>query len=151
MVTHFAVRSNVITTKFTFFEIQARNPFMTMWNPLLLLLPFVVFSRQVDRNLRILNDSRERVELFWIHPTTRATTRLSTPFIYDGASFPLKTYIGHEFEVREIVDEKTGECHSEDHTCKVGQFNVSAHDDQRKCSQNHLPSSWNNAGVLSIL
>lgn len=99
-----------------------------------MILPLLTGSAQVERSLRIINDSGARVELFWVHPTTRATSLLSTPYIYDGATFPLKTYVGHEFEVREIANAKTGECSGGggDQTCKIGVFSISENDDQRK-------------------
>jgi hypothetical protein len=97
-----------------------------MWKPIVigLLFPRLTFSRQVNRNLRILNDSRARVELYWIHPTTKALSLLTTPFIYDGATFPLQTYVGHEFEVRELANAKTGECYGGEQTCKIGHFAI---------------------------
>jgi hypothetical protein len=108
-----------------------------MWKSLVLLLlsPLLTCSRQVDRNLRILNESGGRVELYWVHPETRALSLMSTPFIYDGATFPLQTYVGHEFEVRELPSTKTGECGDE--TCKIGLFAISGNDDQRKFRPTH--------------
>ena len=104
-----------------------------MWKSIVLLLisPLLACSRNVDRSLRILNESGARVELYWVHPETRAASLMSTPFIYDGATFPLKTFVGHEFEVRELPSTKTGECG--DQTCKIGFFVISGNDDQRKC------------------
>lgn len=70
------------------------------------------------------------MELYWIHPTTKALSLLTTPFIYDGATFPLQTYVGHEFEVRELANAKTGECYGGEQTCKIGHFAISENDDQ---------------------
>lgn len=45
----------------------------------------------------------------------------------DGADFPLDSYVGHEFEVRELPG-KTGEC--KEQTCRHSYFKVSENDDQ---------------------
>jgi hypothetical protein len=51
--------------------------------------------------------------------------------IVNGAEFPLNSYVGHEFEIREMPDKKTGECNkSEDQTCRRTFFAVSENDEQ---------------------
>ena len=57
---------------------------------------------------------------------------MSTPDIANGGDFGLNSYIGHEFEVRELPSTRTGNCESEDQTCRNGFFVVSENDDQRK-------------------
>ena len=59
---------------------------------------------------------------------------MSTPHILSGADFALNSYMGHEFEVRELPSSKSGVCtqRSEDQTCGNGLFAVSENNDQRK-------------------
>jgi len=53
----------------------------------------------------------------------------SDPVLF-GATFPLNTFVGHEFEMRELPSEKTGACKSEDQVCRQASFVVSENDDQ---------------------
>jgi hypothetical protein len=55
-------------------------------------------TKATARLIKVLNESGSRVEIYWIHPQTRATTLLTTPNIMNGATFPLNSYVGHEFE-----------------------------------------------------
>jgi hypothetical protein len=70
------------------------------------------------------------VEVYWIHPQTRAGSLMTTPNILNGALFTLNSFIGHEFEARELPSEKTGHCKSEDKICNKANFVVSANADQ---------------------
>ena len=65
---------------------------------------------------------------------------MSTPHILSGADFALNSYMGHEFEVRELPSSKSGVCtqRSEDQTCGNGLFAVSENNDQRKYKKNGL-------------
>jgi predicted GIY-YIG superfamily endonuclease len=47
-----------------------------------------------------------------------------------GATFPLNTFVGHEFEMREVPSEKTGVCRSPDQTCRQASFVISENDNQ---------------------
>jgi hypothetical protein len=75
-----------------------------------------------------LNESGARVELHWLDGKTKAPSLLSNPYIYDGAPFQLNTFVGHEFEVREVPSDKTGVC--SDETCKVARFVINENEDQ---------------------
>jgi hypothetical protein len=46
----------------------------------------------------------------------------------DGADFPLDSYVGHEFEIRELPGSKTGAC--KEQVCRHSYFKVSENDDQ---------------------
>ena len=91
--------------------------------------PQLVGSNQ-DRSIRLLNESGLKVEVHWINPTTQETVLMSTPVVYDGATFPLNSFVGHSFQVREVPSDKTGVCSSEDQTCHAATFTVSENDDQ---------------------
>jgi hypothetical protein len=93
-------------------------------------------NKATSRNIKILNESGGKVEIHWIHPQTRAATLMSTPNVMNGASFPLNSYIGHEFEVRELPSTTTGVCPSEDQTCRTALFPVSGNADQSKSNIN---------------
>jgi hypothetical protein len=54
----------------------------------------------------------------------------STNGVFSGATFPLQTFVGHEFELRELPSEKTGVCDSPDQTCRSATFVISENDNQ---------------------
>lgn len=87
-------------------------------------------NKSTTRGITILNESGSRVEIYWVHPTTREGSLMSTPNIMNGASFPLNSFVGHEFEVRELPSVKSGVCAGEEQTCRSNYFTVSANDDQ---------------------
>lgn len=57
---------------------------------------------------------------------------MSSPFIMNGADFALNSFVGHEFELREMPSPSTGMCKSKDQVCRNGFFAVSENEDQRK-------------------
>ena len=95
-------------------------------------------TKATSRQIKILNESGSKVEIHWIHPQTRVGTLMSAPNVMNGASFPLNSFIGHEFEVRELPSVATGVCQSEDQTCRTALFPVSGNDDQSKSNANEL-------------
>ena len=94
--------------------------------------PAPVTNKSTKRDIKIINESGSKVEVYWIHPNTRAGSLMSSPNILSGASFPLNSFVGHEFEARELPSEKTGYCKSADKICKIASFAVSANSDQGK-------------------
>ena len=58
---------------------------------------------------------------------------MSDPHIMNGGDFSLNSYVGHEFEVREMPSSRTGLCVSEDQTCRNGFFVVSENEEQSEC------------------
>jgi len=87
-------------------------------------------TKTTARDIKILNNSGSRVELYWVHPDTREGFLMSDPHILNGADFSLNSFIGHEFEVRELPSMRTGSCKSKDQTCRNGFFAVSENEDQ---------------------
>lgn len=57
---------------------------------------------------------------------------MSSPHILNGGDFSLDSYIGHEFEARELPSAKSGVCNRDDQTCGTGLFAVSENDEQSK-------------------
>ena len=86
-------------------------------------------ARQEPRSINIHNNSKSKVEIYWVHPQTGETILQSNPFIYSGATFSLNSFVSHAFEAREIPG-KSGKCAGEDQTCRVGHFAVNANDEQ---------------------
>jgi hypothetical protein len=86
-------------------------------------------SKATTRGIKILNESGSKVELFWVHPDTGETALMSTPNVMNGASFPLSSFVGHEFMVRELPS-ITGVCRSKNKSCGTANFTVSENDDQ---------------------
>lgn len=87
-------------------------------------------TKNTSRGIKIVNYSGSKVELYWVHPDTREGSLMSDPNIVNGADFALNSFIGHEFEVRELPSSRTGMCKSEDQTCRNGFFAVSENEDQ---------------------
>jgi len=87
-------------------------------------------NKSTSRGINIMNFSGSRVELYWVHPTTRQGSLMSNPNIMNGADFSLNSYMGHEFEIREMPSLRTGSCKSKDQTCRNAFFKVSENDDQ---------------------
>ena len=85
-----------------------------------------------SRHINIQNESGGRVEIYWIHPNTREASLMSNPNVMNGANFPLDSFIGHEFEVRELPSKQTGGYKSEDQECRSTFFAVSGNNDQGK-------------------
>lgn len=74
------------------------------------------------------NESDARMIVYWIHPQTReAVLMCDQAGIMKGADFPLDSYVGHEFELREMPG-KSGEC--KEQTCRHVYFTVSDGDEQ---------------------
>ena len=86
---------------------------------------------QDPRNIAIHNDSGSKVEVYWIHPFTKETVLQSTPYIYNGATFSLNSFVSHAFEAREMPG-RSGKCAGDDNTCRVGYFAVNENDEQSK-------------------
>mmetsp|Transcript_33688 Transcript_33688/g.81667 ORF Transcript_33688/g.81667 Transcript_33688/m.81667 type:complete len:465 (+) Transcript_33688:359-1753(+) len=87
-------------------------------------------NKQTERKINILNDSGSKFEIYWINPQTRAGVVMTPAAIMHGANFPLNSFVGHEFEVREFPSASTGLCKSEDQVCRTTLFEVSPGDEQ---------------------
>mmetsp|Transcript_24881 Transcript_24881/g.58769 ORF Transcript_24881/g.58769 Transcript_24881/m.58769 type:complete len:469 (-) Transcript_24881:284-1690(-) len=107
---------------------QYRHKLITLF--VLLFLTTKTMAKNIDRAVKIINNSGSRVELYWIHPETREVALMTEPHILNGADFALNSYVGHMFELREVPSKSTGVCKSEDQTCRNGFFYVSENEDQ---------------------
>ena len=105
-------------------------------------------KRGVNRSIKFVNESGSKVEIYWVHPDTRDTVLMSNPVVMAGADFPLDSYVGHEFEIREVPDGPNGECRhrkkqqqntnesaeagdtEDDFTCRHTYVTVSVNDEQ---------------------
>lgn len=95
-------------------------------------------ASSTERGIKIINYSGSRLELFWIHPQTRKGSLMSDPHILNGADFSLNSFVGHEFELREMPSKSTGVCKSPDQTCRNAFFVVSENEDQVVTAQKGL-------------
>eukprot|EP00934_Nitzschia_sp_Nitz4_P002682 Nitzschia sp. Nitz4//scaffold246_size28974//4729//6245//NITZ4_008081-RA/size28974-snap-gene-0.1-mRNA-1//1//CDS//3329543909//2672//frame0 len=106
------------------------------WRSSLLLLVSLVLAllaqanKGLERNIKLLNTSGSKVEIYWVHPTTGALTLMSAPDVMNGATFALDSFIGHEFEIRELASAKTGECKGEGQVCRTNYMTVTENSDQ---------------------
>jgi len=87
-------------------------------------------NKSTTRSIKIVNNSGPRLELYWVHPDTRVGSLMSAPSISNGGDFSLDSYIGHEFEIRELPSKRTGFCESEGQICRNGYFVVSENAEQ---------------------
>jgi len=87
-------------------------------------------TKTTARDIRIVNNNKSRVEVYWVHPDTREGFLMSSPNIMSGADFSLNSFIGHEFELREKPSTRTGKCESEDQTCRNDFFKISENNNQ---------------------
>ena len=83
----------------------------------------------LSRSMRVRNESGVKLDIFWIHPTTRelAASHTSGDGIVFGAESGILSYVGHEFEVREMPN-KHGKCH--DTECRKTYFACNDNEDQ---------------------
>ncbi len=94
-------------------------------------------TKATERPIKILNESGSKVEIYWIHPQTGALSLMSTPNVLNGASFNLNSFIGHEFEIRELPSSKTGVCKGTEQTCRTNYLSVTENSEQSKSTTNH--------------
>jgi hypothetical protein len=104
--------------------------FLVIWT---LLSSAIAQKQTTKKSVTIVNDSGGPLALYWVHPTTREATLLSSPSIPLGSEFPVDSFEGHEFEIRELPDQRSGLCSSApDQSCGVKYFVVSENNDQSK-------------------
>jgi hypothetical protein len=87
-------------------------------------------SNPMARSINIMNESGRRVEIHWINPDDGSMVLQSTPDVLNGASLTLNSYMGHNFEVRELPAKKTMECAGDDKQCRIDRFTVKSTQDQ---------------------
>jgi len=105
---------------------------------LLLLLVIIAFvsaaprkrknGNPLARNIRILNHSGAKIDVFWINPTTRelADSNTDGEGIMYGGETGIASYAGHNFEVQEL--QVNGKCKR--HMCRKAYFTVTENEDQ---------------------
>jgi len=87
-----------------------------------------------QRNVLLINKSGRRVDLFWINRFVdpiqfQSNSDNGEGYPY-GASQGINSYIGHEFEIREMPSKKTGQCQIPN-DCKKGYFQVNDQEGQK--------------------
>lgn len=87
-------------------------------------------GRSNERTLAVQNRSGGKIEVHWVHSVTGELSRVSNPHVFSGAAMPLNTYIGHEFEIKEVPSAVTGLCKSPDQVCRTARFKVTENDNQ---------------------
>jgi 2OG-Fe(II) oxygenase superfamily len=96
-------------------------------------------GRDSGRKFRLTNDSVSRMNVAWVHPTTKEAVSMTEEPIVPGADFVLDSFVGHEFEISEVPGGKTGVCNrAPDKKCRVTYTTVSANDNQVV----HLLEDW---------
>jgi hypothetical protein len=91
------------------------------------LLASVAISSEINCRVSIVNHSGVNFEVYWVHPITREEILLTPPNVgvRNGASEPFDSFVGHEFEIREMPAAETGECRNENSVCHSANFIVS--------------------------
>lgn len=99
-----------------------------VWASLLAL----AWSSKPDRKVIIRNQSGRRIEMNWIHPTTKQTALMTDPDILHGAEFTMDSYVSHRFELRELPSRRTNKCTVPD-KCQTATFAVNNNEKQGVC------------------
>lgn len=76
---------------------------------------------------------------------------MSTPNVLNGASFNLNSFIGHEFEIRELPSGKTGVCKGEEQTCRTNLLSVTENSEQSKYGMGNLVPCTYSISCWSLL
>ena len=82
-----------------------------------------------EAHITIINGTPSTVGVWWINPNGSGDDM----YISELASkdrLPLNSFMGHEFQLRELADDQTGECNSQDKTCRMTSFHVQATESQ---------------------
>ena len=89
-----------------------------------------------SRSIRVMNKSGVRIDIFWIHPTTRelAPSHTEGDGVMYGGESGISSYIGHEFEIVELPSKKTKKCAQKE--CQKAYFAVNTNEDQ--CRYKHF-------------
>ena len=104
-----------------------------MWRSLVLLGLLFGFGstkvsrRKNDRSIQVINQSKTHFEIYWVHPDTGDTVLMSDPYVPNGGDFNLNSFVGHEFEVREMRG-NDGKC--KEKKCRTTHYTVSENDEQ---------------------
>ena len=97
-----------------------------LFTVLVLWISVSVGEVDTSRSFIVVNDSGVSIEMYWVEPETREAFLLSTPNVglYNGAQMPFDSYVGHEFEIREMPAAESGECDNENNVCHSATFTV---------------------------
>jgi hypothetical protein len=84
----------------------------------------------LSRSVSVYNKAAAKIDIFWIHPTTQelAPSNTNGDGIVFGAMSGVLSYVGHQFEVQEIPNPKTGKCKYEE--CRKAYFTCSQEENQ---------------------
>jgi hypothetical protein len=84
-----------------------------------------------SRGIRVLNQCGVKVDIYWINPDTGELASSSTngDGIMYGGETGIDSYVGHEFEVREVENPKTKQCRTPN-KCLTNYFEVNVNEDQ---------------------
>ena len=107
-------------------------------------------KRGVNRHIKFMNDSGSKVEIYWVHPDTRETVLMSNPTVMVGAEFPLDSYVGHEFEIREVPDGPNGECRHKKKQQQPTTSQADEEEDDLTCRHTYVTVSVNDEQVARI-
>jgi hypothetical protein len=85
------------------------------------------------RPVRVLNQCGVKVDIYWIHPDTGELASSSTngDGVMFGGETGIDSYVGHEFEVREVENNKTKRCRTIN-KCLHNTFAVNTNEEQSK-------------------
>ncbi|CAB9531451.1 prolyl 4-hydroxylase [Seminavis robusta] len=81
------------------------------------------------RDIQVINDSNAKVDIFWVHPTTRKLHKSIEDGILKGTDAVINSFKHHEFEVQEVPRKSTGSCRESE--CAKAHFKVTTKDEQR--------------------
>ncbi|GKY93533.1 hypothetical protein MPSEU_000320700 [Mayamaea pseudoterrestris] len=87
-------------------------------------------SHPDQRDIKIINESKVRIDVKWINPNTRqpADSTIGPDGLIYGGETGLNSFAGHSFVVEELANAKTKKCLHK--LCRKAYFTVSKHEDQ---------------------
>ena len=90
-----------------------------------------------SREIFIQNETGRRIDVMWINRFVNPNTFHSNSpdemgYAY-GSSTGIDSFVGHEFEVRELPSKTTKQCLFGENACRKAHFQVSVEENQCKC------------------
>ena len=84
-----------------------------------------------SREVHVRNEAGFKVEVYWINRWKNDELVLNTEEgIFHGAETVIKSFVSHEFQLKEIPSKKTGRCRGENDECREGYFQVTEYEGQ---------------------
>jgi hypothetical protein len=113
-----------------------KTPRRSFWIPFVLTIfgSCASLTSAQSLNIDVFNSANVGCDLYWINQSTKERSPITVEGkgILPGKNMNVRTYVGHEFEVREIPSKITNSCNNEDQVCRSATFVVTNQEPQGK-------------------